>query len=490
MGQQHLTECKFSSLQLDQRLLDALDRLEFNYCTPIQEQALPLLLDGRDVSGQAQTGTGKTLAFLLACAQRILASDRGATEPGKPRVLILAPTRELAIQINKDAQKLFQDLPLRLAICYGGKAYEQQKRQFDEPVDILVGTPGRLIDFFKQRLYDFKSIEAMVLDEADRMFDMGFIADVRYMLRRLPPPDKRINMLFSATMAQKVMELAYEHMNEAQLIKIDADSPAVDRIEQSVYHPANHEKIPLLLGLMKKLQPQRAIIFANTKYATIKIWEYLQGNGLSAAIISGDIQQNKRESLLKRFHDGEYSILVATDVASRGLHIPDVTHVFNYDLPELGEDYVHRIGRTARVGKSGAAISFACENHAMNLIDIESYIRKTIPTVQISEDLLIEPQPPVKMKSGRLKPGAHGGKGRGGKPGGGKPGRGRRPGQGGNSARDGNRHAGGGARDEGGSQAAGGESGADDERTIVGPHGVDRVAVGCPVAYLRGRLKG
>jgi len=420
MGQQHLTEQQFDSLGLDQRLLGALRRLEFKHCTPIQAKSLPLLLSGKDVSGQAQTGTGKTLAFLLACAQRLLTSEAPATEAGKPRTLILAPTRELAIQIHKDAENLFKDLPLRLAICYGGKAYEQQKMQFEQPVDVLIGTPGRLIDFFKQRLFNFKSIEVMVLDEADRMFDMGFIADVRYMLRRLPHPEKRLNMLFSATMAQKVMELAYEHMNRAQLIKIDADTPAVERIEQSVYHPANHEKIPLLLGLMKKLQPQRSIIFANTKYATIKIWEYLQGNGMSAAIISGDIHQNKRESLLKKFHDGEYSILVATDVASRGLHIPDVTHIFNYDLPELGEDYVHRIGRTARAGKSGAAISFACENHAMNLIDIESYTNRAIPTISISNDLLVEPAPPVKMKGGRIKPGGR--SGRGGKPGGGKSG--------------------------------------------------------------------
>ena len=418
MGQQHLTEQRFSSLELDQRLLSSLDKLEFHFCTPIQAQTLPLLLSGKDVSGQAQTGTGKTLAFLLACAQRILHSDKPETTPGKPRVLIMAPTRELAIQINKDAQELLAELPIKLAICYGGKAYEQQKRQFDEPVDILIGTPGRTIDFFKQNLYNLKSIEAMVLDEADRMFDMGFIADVRYMLRRLPPPDQRLNMLFSATMAQKVMELAYEHMNEAQLIKINSDSPAVDRIEQSVYHPANHEKIPLLLGLLKTLQPQRCIIFANTKHATIRIWGFLQGNDLSAAIISGDIHQNKRESLLKRFHDGEYSILVATDVASRGLHIPDVTHVFNYDLPELGEDYVHRIGRTARAGKSGAAISFACEDYAMNLIDIETYTRSAIPTVSISNDLLIKPKPPVKMKEGRIKPtGKPGGGNRSSRPG-------------------------------------------------------------------------
>jgi ATP-dependent RNA helicase RhlB len=432
MGQQHLTEQRFSSLELDERLLSALDKQSFDFCTPIQAQTLPLLLSGVDVSGQAQTGTGKTLAFLLACAQRILHSGEPATAPGKPRVLIMAPTRELAIQIHKDANMLLAELPLKLAICYGGKAYEQQKRQFDEPVDILIGTPGRIIDFFKQNLYNLKSIEAMVLDEADRMFDMGFIADVRYMLRRLPPPDKRLNMLFSATMAQKVMELAYEHMNEAQLIKIDSDSPAVDRIEQSVYHPANHEKIPLLIGLIKSLRPERSIIFANTKHATIRIWGYLQGNDLSAAIISGDIHQNKRESLLKRFHDGEYSILVATDVASRGLHIPDVTHVFNYDLPDQGEDYVHRIGRTARAGKSGAAISFACENYAMNLIDIEAYTKTTIPTMPISNELLSKPNPPVKMKEGRIKPSGKAG----GKPGGRRPPRsGSRPGSGAGNSR-------------------------------------------------------
>ncbi|GEM_PF-3295376 len=251
MGQQHLTEQQFDSLGLDQRLLGALHRLEFKHCTPIQAKSLPLLLSGKDVAGQAQTGTGKTLAFLLACAQRLLTSE-APTAAGKPRTLILAPTRELAIQIHKDAENLFKDLPLRLAICYGGKAYEQQKMQFEQPVDVLIGTPGRLIDFFKQRLFNFKSIEVMVLDEADRMFDMGFIADVRYMLRRLTHPEERLNMLFSATMAQKVMELAYEHMNQAQLITIDAGTPAVERIEQSVYHPANHEKIPLLLGLMKK----------------------------------------------------------------------------------------------------------------------------------------------------------------------------------------------------------------------------------------------
>ncbi len=398
MSEQHLTDISFNSLALDSQLLTSLEDQSFQRCTPIQAESLPLLLNGKDVAGQAQTGTGKTLAFLLASVQRLLTSEAPQTAAGKPRVFILAPTRELAIQIHKDATQLLTNIPLKLAICYGGKAYEQQKKQFEEPVDILIGTPGRLIDFFKQRLYNLKSVEAMVLDEADRMFDMGFISDVRYLLRRLPDPTKRLNMLFSATMAHKVMELAYEHMNQAQLIKIESDSPAVERIDQSIYHPANHEKIPLLLGLIEKFKPERSIIFINTKHAATRVWGYLEGNGHKAALISGDIHQNKRETLLQKFHDGEYSILVATDVASRGLHIPDVTHVFNYDLPELGEDYVHRIGRTARAGNSGHSISFACEDYAMNLLDIETYTRRSIPSISITNDLLAKPKPPVKMK--------------------------------------------------------------------------------------------
>lgn len=401
MSEQHLTDTKFSSLALDSRLLTALDNQHFTLCTPIQAESLPLLLDGNDISGQAQTGTGKTLAFLLACVQRLLNSDIKTATPGKPRVLILAPTRELAIQIHKDAQALLTDIPLTLAICYGGKAYEQQKQQFNAPVDILIGTPGRLIDFLKQKLYNLKSVEAMVLDEADRMFDMGFIADVRYMLRRLPEPTERLNMLFSATMAHKVMELAYEHMNQAQLVKIESVSPAVDRIDQSIYHPANHEKIPLLLGLIDKFKPERSIIFINTKHAAARVWGFLEGNGYKAALISGDIHQNKREKLLQQFHDGEYAILVATDVASRGLHIPDVTHVFNYDLPDLGEDYVHRIGRTARAGKAGHSISFACEDYAVNLLDIEAYTGQSIPSMAITNDILAKPKPPVKLKTSK-----------------------------------------------------------------------------------------
>ena len=412
MSKHHLTEISFSSLPLDSSLQQSLKDHHLEFCTPIQAESLPLLLKNQDCAGQAQTGTGKTLAFLLACMQRLLSDNEQPTVPGRPRVLILAPTRELALQIHKDAEMLIQHNSLKLALCYGGKAYEQQKQQFEKPVDILIGTPGRLIDFFKQKLYNLKSAQCMVLDEADRMFDMGFINDVRFLLRRLPPPEQRLSMLFSATMAQKVMELAYEHMNNSVLVKIESDSPAVDRIAQSMYHPANDEKIPLLLGLIKKYQPERSIIFTNTKHAAIRIWEYLMSNDHPAALISGDIPQNKRESLLKKFHDNEYSFLVATDVASRGLHIPDVTHVFNYDLPDLGEDYVHRIGRTARVGKNGHAISFACEDYAMNLMDIEIYIEKSIPNLPITNDLLVVPV--ARKRLIKVKP-RHGGKPQGGR---------------------------------------------------------------------------
>ena len=412
MSKHHLTEISFDSLPLDNSLQQALKDSNFEFCTPIQAESLPVLLDNRDCAGQAQTGTGKTLAFLLASMQRLISQPEIKTQPGKPKVLILAPTRELALQIYKDAELLVKHNDLKLAICYGGKAYEQQKSQFEKPVDILIGTPGRLIDFLKQRLYTLKFAQCLILDEADRMFDMGFINDVRFMLRRLPPPEKRLSMLFSATMAQKVMELAYEHMNNAKLIKIESESPAVERIDQSMYHPANDEKIPLLLGLIKKFQPERSIIFVNTKHAAIRVWEYLMSNDHPSALISGDIQQSKRESLLKKFHDGEYAFLVATDVASRGLHIPDVTHVFNYDLPDLGEDYVHRIGRTARAGNKGHAISFACENYAMNLMDIESYIEKSVPNETITSELLIKPTPRKRLMKQKPRGKPQGGRGR------------------------------------------------------------------------------
>jgi len=384
----YLSQTRFDALPLDQRLLDSIREAGFEFCSRIQAETLPLSLAGRDIAGQAQTGTGKTGAFLVAVFQRLLANPLPDAQAGTVRCLIMAPTRELAIQIARDAEVFGKHTGLRSVLVYGGAAYAKQRRQFEEPVDVLIGTPGRIIDYWKQGVFTFKQTQALVLDEADRMFDMGFIQDIRFLMRKLPPPDQRLNMLFSATLSQRVLELAYEHMNSPQKVQVEAESVRADNISEHVYFPANEEKIPLLVGLIRKLQPFRAIVFVNTKYGAEKIDDYLRGNDITSGMISGDVRQNKRERLLQEFEAGKYQVLIATDVAARGLHIPDVTHVFNYDLPDGAEDYVHRIGRTARAGASGEAHSFACEDTAFSLPDIEAYIGKSIPVVRITNELL------------------------------------------------------------------------------------------------------
>ena len=399
------TDIDFKSLSLPTDLLLGLEAMGLSHCTPIQAQTLPLSLTGKDVAGQAQTGTGKTAAFLIATFTQLLKNPQKERRLNQPRALILAPTRELAIQIHKDALAIGAKTGLKSVVAFGGSGYEQQRKDIEAGADILIGTPGRLIDYFKQHVYDLRKCQALVLDEADRMFDLGFIKDIRFLLRRLPPPDQRLNLLFSATLSYRVTELAYEHMNNPELVKIESEQITADKITEEVYYPASDEKIPLLLGLLKKLQPPRSIVFINTKHVAEKVSTYLEGNGYPNAILSGDVPQNKRMSLLKRFQDGELNILVATDVASRGLHIDAVTHVFNYDLPQDAEDYVHRIGRTARAGASGEAVSFACEDYAMSLMDIEEYIQHKIPRADITDELLLTPQPPVK----RERPKPHGG---------------------------------------------------------------------------------
>jgi ATP-dependent RNA helicase RhlB len=384
-------------LALHESLQNGLESAGFEFCTPIQAQSLPILLAGRDVAGQAQTGTGKTIAFLLAAFQRLLEDEPFDNWDGKqPRAFILAPTRELAIQIANDAHLLNKDAGLRIVVAHGGKDYEKQKSAIAAGVDILIGTPGRLLDYQKQGVFNLKQVQVVVLDEADRMFDLGFIKDVRYFLRRVPKPSQRLGMLFSATMSYKVTELAYEHMNNPQKVQIEPEKVSGDRIEESVYYPANDEKIPLLLALIKKLEPQRSIVFVNTKHAADRVWGYLEGNGYQSALLSGDVPQKKRERLLKHFQDGEFHFMVATDVAARGLHIDQVSHVFNYDLPQDNEDYVHRIGRTARAGASGVAISFACEDYAFSLPDIELYIKHKLPVVATSTEVLETPKPAKK----------------------------------------------------------------------------------------------
>jgi ATP-dependent RNA helicase RhlB len=399
MTERHLTDKPFSSLDLPEVLLQGVRDAGFEYLTPIQAEALPYALAGQDVAGQAQTGTGKTAAFLLAAFTRLIrqAAADETRRPNQPRALILAPTRELAVQIHKDAQVLGGHTGFRLGLVYGGTGYEQQRRLLEEGVDVLIGTPGRLIDYYQQRVFDLKAVQVMVLDEADRMFDLGFIKDVRYLLRRLPPPAARLNMLFSATLSYRVTELAYEHMNNPVFVRIEPDKRTADKVQQRLYHTAMEEKIPLLVHLLRQHAPARALVFVNTKDMAETLSRWLAANGLRAAVLSGDVPQPQRLRLLADFTEGRLPILVATDVAARGLHIPDVTHVFNFDLPQHPEDYVHRIGRTARAGASGEAISFACEKYVFSLPEIEEYLGHRIPVERITEDMLpplVEPQSP------------------------------------------------------------------------------------------------
>jgi len=395
MSETHLTNTTFSSLGLTSPLIKGLDEANFIKCTPIQEQTLPISLLGNDVAGQAQTGTGKTIAFLLATYHTLLTKTAPDNKKGV-RALILAPTRELAIQIANDAKIIGKHTDIKVGLAYGGTDYEKQRKTIDDGVDILIGTPGRTIDFFKQKVFNLRNTEVLVLDEADRMFDLGFINDIRYLLRRLPQPESRLNLLFSATLSFKVTELAYEHMNNPEMIRIEPEQITAKQVVESVYYPADNEKIPLLIQILTNEKPERGIIFINTKHNADRLHRYLEGNGFDNAVLSGDVPQKKRQTILTRFQEGKLPLLIATDVAARGLHIPAVSHVFNFDLPQDAEDYVHRIGRTARSGASGIAISFACETYAYSLPDIEAYISHKIPFENIDGASLPDIKPATK----------------------------------------------------------------------------------------------
>lgn len=416
MKSNYLTSVSFSEFALNPDLDSALSQAGFSYCTEIQQLSLPLMLDGKDIAAQSQTGTGKTAAFLLGMYQYLLNNpapdDR---QPTELRAIILAPTRELAIQIHKDAEQLGANMNFQTVLAYGGTDYEKQRRRIQEGADVLIGTPGRIIDYFKQKVFSLRKIQVVVLDEADRMFDLGFISDIRFLLRRMPDPEQRLNLLFSATLSHRVMELAYEHMNNPVGLKTESDRIAAEKVHQQVFHPASDEKIPLLLGLIKKLQPQRSIIFVNTKRAAEKVQSYLVGNDTAAEVLSGDVRQNKRQRLIKELASGDLNTLIATDVAARGLHIDGVTHVFNYDLPQNPEDYVHRIGRTARAGASGEAISFACEEYVFSLPEIEELLGHEIESGQLTDDLLISPAPPAKIQRQKAPDHSKKGKNSGGK---------------------------------------------------------------------------
>lgn len=399
MSKTHLTDVKFAQLGLQPQVVTGLDAKGFHNCTPIQALSLPHLIAGKDIAGQAQTGTGKTIAFLAATFNHLLTTPAPEhRQLNQPRAIIMAPTRELAVQIHNDADTLSASTGLKLGLAYGGEGYEEQTEVLNAGVDILIGTTGRIIDFLKKQIIDMGAIQVVVLDEADRMFDLGFIKDIRFLFRRMPQPNQRVNMLFSATLSLRVQELAYEHMNSPEQVTIEPEQKTGLHIKEELFYPAQEDKLLLLLTLVESEWPEKAIIFANTKHSCEKVHGWLAADGHRVGLLTGDVPQRKRTAILEDFTSGALDILVATDVAARGLHIPDVSHVFNYDLPDDAEDYVHRIGRTGRAGASGCSISFACEEYVFNLPAIETYIEHSIPVTDYDKAALLDDvTPPVRI---------------------------------------------------------------------------------------------
>jgi len=407
-----LDQIAFESLPIPEPVLKGIRDADFKYCTSIQEKTLSLSLSGKDVAGQAQTGTGKTAAFLITLFTRLLKNPKPLKKGlVAPRALVIAPTRELARQIEIDARLLGGHCHFRIICIYGGMDYEKQRNQIKGGVDILIVTPGRIIDYYKQKLFSLKELEVLVVDEADRMFDMGFIMDLRYLFRNCSSYHKRQSMLFSATLNYRVMELCYEHMNNPVKVMIEPEKAVVDEVKQVLYHVGLHEKFNLLLGLLKKEAGEKVLIFCNTKMWAERLESLLKHNNYVAAQISGDLHQKKRINVLEDFKTGKLDILIATDVASRGIHVDNITHVINYDVPQDPEDYVHRIGRTARAGAKGTAITLCCENYALHLERVEQYLRNKIPIEWAEEELFLpakEGAPSLKrrlpMKAGGRKP--------------------------------------------------------------------------------------
>ncbi|MFT4928533.1 MAG: ATP-dependent RNA helicase RhlB [Phenylobacterium sp.] len=387
MTNTHLTETKFSELGLLAPVLRGIESTGFSHCTPIQALTIPVSLTNKDIAGQAQTGTGKTLAFLAATFHRLLSLNNSNQNV---RAIILAPTRELAVQIHKDALPMAESTGLRLGLVYGGEGYESQRQQLEKGVDILIGTTGRLIDYLKQGCFSVANVDVVVLDEADRMFDLGFIKDIRFLFNQMPAPSDRMCMLFSATLSYRVKELAFDLMNEPVHLQVEPEQMTVKLIEEELFYPSKEDKLPLLLTLIEEEWPEKAIVFANTKHCCENVFAWLQADRHRVGLLTGDVPQKRRLKILDDFSTGKLDVLVATDVAARGLHIPMVSHVFNYDIPDDAEDYVHRIGRTGRAGASGIAISFACENYVYNLPAVEEYISHEIPVSHFNPDNLLK----------------------------------------------------------------------------------------------------
>ena len=382
----HLTTTPLAGYDLPEQVRLGISEAGFVFATPIQAKTLPISLAGRDVAGQAQTGTGKTAAFLITIFTRLLRKPRRG--PGRgPRALVVAPTRELVIQIRDDSEKLGRHTGLKTLAVFGGMDYRRQRDALRQVPDLLVGTPGRLIDYEHQRATTFGEVEILVIDEADRMFDMGFIRDLRRILRRCPPYHLRQTMLFSATLSVRVMELAYEHTNNAEKVEVEPERVGAHGITEVLYHVSSREKFRFLLGFLEREGGKRVLIFVNRRSTAVELVRGLSANGYPTRALAGNVPQDRRVKILNEFKEGRLAVLVATDVASRGLHIEGVSHVINYDLPQDAEDYVHRIGRTGRAGALGAAVSLACDDYVFSLDAIQKLIGREIPVEWPPEEL-------------------------------------------------------------------------------------------------------
>ncbi len=386
-------ENRFHDFDLPDKIMHAIADLDFKYCTPIQAQTLSHTMSGADAIGQAQTGTGKTAAFLITIINSLLAQPQVKRHNGRPRALIIAPTRELVMQIAQDAKNLVKYCPLNVCAVFGGMDYEKQQRSLEQhPVDILAATPGRLLDFQRRRIVDLQHVKIMVIDEADRMLDMGFIPDVRRIVSSTAPKDKRQTLMFSATMTADVKRLASQWCKKPIYVKIEAENVTVDTVEQIVYLATAEEKYAIIYNMITGQNLKKVLIFTNRKDETRTLCQRLQRNNINCDMLSGDVAQKRRMTILEKFRDGKIKVLVATDVAGRGIHIDGISHVFNYVLPYEAEDYVHRIGRTGRAGHEGIAISFADEEAAFYLPEIESYIHRKLECVY-PDDQLVKPAP-------------------------------------------------------------------------------------------------
>ena len=379
---------EFHELNLHPDLQKGIDEAGFTTCMPVQEMVFSHSLAGGDIYAQSQTGTGKTAAFLISIMQRIMSESSLRSK----KVLILSPTRELAVQIEAEARKLGKYLPISTGAFFGGVSYGPQVDMLRADVQIIVGTPGRIIDLLQQGKMLFKEVGFLVIDEADRMFDMGFIDDLRRLLRYLPPAERRQTYLFSATLGLRVKDLAWEYMREPKEISIEPEKVTVELVTQELYHVGSHEKLSLLLGLLEREKPESCLVFCNQKFMVEELARRLRVNGFDCEFIMGDLPQSKRLEVIERLKAGRIRLLVATDVAARGLDIEALQIVVNYDVPEDAESYVHRIGRTARAGKAGKAITLACEKFVYGLYAIEKYLGAKIPVMSFDESLLVEEQ--------------------------------------------------------------------------------------------------